>query len=100
MSKLREIIDGHVNEFLDIVGLEDEKKNEVFTSRQNICITCPLKFGNTCNKSKFINPITLEVVDKPTSGFIRGCGCRLSAKQKSPSSRCPAGFWGGEFNKN
>lgn len=101
MSKLKEIIDGHVNEFLGIVGMDDEEKTKVFTSRASICITCPLKAGNTCNPALSINPKTLETAPtvKRRPGFIKGCGCRLSAKQKSPTSNCPAGFWGGEFNK-
>ncbi len=99
MSKLREIIDGHVNEFKSVIGSEVENE-EVFEARRQICINCPLKSGNTCNKSKWINPETLEVASVRREGFVNGCGCRLSAKQKSPTSECPAGFWGREFETN
>lgn len=99
MSKLQEIVEGHVNEFKSLVGIGDEKEEVVFRKRENICISCPLKEGNTCNKSKYINPKTLEVSNAPLDGFVRGCGCRLSAKQKSPISKCPANFWGNEFKK-
>ena len=98
MISIKEIIEGHVNELRSIVGIEDEDKDKIFKIREKICLNCPLKNGNTCNKSKFINPETKEVVTAPKAGFVRGCGCRLSAKQKSPGSKCPAGFWGGEFN--
>jgi hypothetical protein len=99
MSRLREIVDGHVNEFKGIVGIGDEEQEKVFRKREMICVNCPLKVGNTCNKSMYINPKTLETTDSAKEGFIRGCGCRLSAKQKSPTSACPAGFWGNEFKK-
>lgn len=97
MSKLKEIIDGHINELKSKIGIVDQEKEKIFEIRKKICINCPLKSGNTCSTSKYINPKTLDVSTLPKVGYIRGCGCRLSAKQKSPSSECPAGFWGGEF---
>lgn len=96
MSKLREIIDGHINEFKSLVGVDLEQQ-KVFDSRARICLNCPLKVGNTCNPKMSINPQTMETSITPKVGYKFGCGCRLSAKQKSPSSKCPAGFWGGEF---
>lgn len=104
MSKLKEISEGHLNEFLSKVGVsQSDEKEKVFAARKKICLNCPLKSGNNCNPRKSINPSTLEVKDiplgkAPEKGFIKGCGCRLSAKQRSPGSKCPAGFWGGEFN--
>ena len=100
MSKLREIIEGHINELKDKVNLLDVKSEEIFKIRENICNSCPLKNGNSCNSRAYINPKTMEVIDTPATGYVKGCGCRLSAKQKSPTSECPAGFWGGEFSKN
>lgn len=99
MSKLREIVEGHFNEFKSNIGINlSEEQQKVFASRAKVCSTCPLKNGNTCNPRKYINPETLEVSDHSKVGFVPGCGCRLSAKQQSPTSECPAGFWGGEFN--
>ena len=99
MSLLKQIVQGHVNEFLSNVGIkQSEKKEKIFKSRAKICINCPLKSGNTCNRSKYINPETLEVSITRKAGFVQGCGCRLSAKQRSEGANCPAGFWGGEFN--
>lgn len=100
MSKLKEILDGHVNELKSKIGIENQKQQEIFDIRTSICNSCPLKSGNTCNTKKFINPETFEVSLVKKEGFVKGCGCRLSAKQKSPSSKCPAGFWGGEFNND
>lgn len=99
MSKLKEIIDGHVNELKSLVGVEDVEDSKVFDKRAIICSSCPLKTGNTCNPKKYLNPQTMEVSERPRRGFYKGCGCRLSAKQKSKNSKCPAGLWGGEFNK-
>ncbi len=100
MSKLKEIVDGHYNNIKSIIGANiEENKTKIFNSRAEICSTCPLKNGNTCNPRKHINPETLEVSDQSKAGFVPGCGCMLSAKQKSPTSVCPAGFWGGEFNQ-
>lgn len=100
MSILKEIVDGHVNEFFSNIGVkQNEEKEKIFKSRARICLNCPLKTGNTCNRSKYINPETLEVSTTSKEGFVQGCGCRLSAKQKSPGSSCPAGFWGGEFKQ-
>ena len=101
MSKLKEIINGHLNEVKVLVGTASEEKTQIYNSRAKVCSNCPLKSGNSCNTTLSINPITLEVAptSEKRSGFIKGCGCRLSAKQKSNNSSCPAGFWGGEFNK-
>lgn len=96
---LKGIIEGHINEFKAVLGIEDEEKEKIFNSRKNICLNCPLKNGNTCNPSLFIHPKTLEVSKTSKQGYAKGCGCRLSAKQRSPNDKCPAGFWGGEFNK-
>jgi hypothetical protein len=100
MSKLKEIIDGHVNYIRSISGLTSEKEEEIYRSRAKICLHCPLKVGNTCNKKMWIDPETTNISSTPKEGYSRGCGCQLNKKQKSPTSVCPAGFWGGEYNKN
>jgi hypothetical protein len=92
-----EIANGHFNELRSKIGLVDQNDETIFFKRETICNACPLKNGNSCNTQKWIHPVTYEVSNMPKAGFIRGCGCRLSAKQKSKLSSCPAGFWGGEF---
>ncbi|WP_143569830.1 hypothetical protein [Tenacibaculum agarivorans] len=91
---MNNIIQGHFNEFKSLF-VKDE--NLVFLSRERICNNCPLKTGNSCNSSKYIHPLTKEFSNYRKQGFVRGCGCRLSAKQRAKGSSCPAGFWGGEF---
>ncbi|MDI1257358.1 MAG: hypothetical protein PSV16_14785 [Flavobacterium sp.] len=97
-EKRNEIIDGHLNELRSKVGMADENAALIFAMREKICNACPLKNGNNCDTQRWINPETMETSNAPREGSIRGCGCRLSAKQKSKQSSCPAGFWGGEFN--
>lgn len=98
IDKRNEIVNGHLNELRSKMGMANENEEYIFSLREKICNGCPLKNGNNCDTQRWINPQTLEVVTSPKDGFIRGCGCRLSAKQKSRLSRCPANFWGGEFN--
>jgi len=92
-----EIINGHINELKNVAGLTSKTEKNIFTLRENICNECPIKVNNSCDSSRWIHPKTLEVFNHSKEGFIRGCGCRLSAKQKSKASVCPAGFWGNEF---
>ena len=93
-----EIVSGHINELKTILNMSPQKDSYVFSVREKICNLCPLKTKNSCNHTKWINPGTKEIKDYQEEGFVRGCGCRLSAKQKSKNSNCPADFWGGEFS--
>jgi hypothetical protein len=97
LGKRNEIANGHFNELRSKIGLGNENDEYIFSIREQICNQCPLKNGNSCDTQKWINPSTFEVSNMPKDDYIRGCGCRLSAKQKSKQSLCPAGFWGGEF---
>ena len=94
MSKIKEIVDGHINELKSKVGLVDTNKEEIFKVRAKICNSCPLKTSNTCSTRKWINPNTMDVSNVSKSGYVKGCGCRLSAKQKSPSSKMSCWFLG------
>lgn len=97
-GKRNEIIGGHFNELRSKLGVANQNEEAIFSLRE-ICNACPLKNGNNCNAVKWMDPNTLDVADGPKDGYIRGCGCRLSAKQRSKYSLCPAGFWGGEFDQ-
>lgn len=97
MINIKHIIEGHVNELRSAMNLTDEKEEKIFEIRSKICNSCPLKNGNSCNPKKYLNPETMEVSDSKKVGFEKGCGCRLSSKQRSKGSSCPAGLWGGEF---
>lgn len=92
-----DILDGHINELRAVAGMASKNEMSIFLLREKICNACPLKKGNSCNSRKWLHPKTKEVVDYKKEGFVRGCGCRLSAKQKSKHSVCPAKLWGNEF---
>lgn len=93
MSLLKQVIDGHYNEVKSLMGVGDEKVERMSEIRASICNVCPLKNGNTCSTNKYIHPETKDVSLTPKPGYKKGCGCRLSAKQKSRNSECPAKFW-------
>lgn len=95
--KINEILEGHINELKALAGVANPKKEEIFAKRAAICNNCPLKNGNNCNPRLFMDPETMDISTTRKPGYVKGCGCRLSAKQRSPSSECPAGFWGNEF---
>lgn len=64
MSKLQEIIDGWSNLITDDFKEEAER-------RAKICSTCDKNVLNVC----------------------KSCGCILSAKTRSPNSKCPESKW-------
>lgn len=87
---VKDIIEGHVNEFLN-------KNQELSEARLTICRACPLHsnkaYGETCNNDLFLNPNTNETSYYPKNGFYRGCGCRLKAKTTVATKHCPAKKW-------
>lgn len=93
LNNKQEIFKGHVNELRHWLKLTDKKEEDIFLFRKKICDQCPMRISNTCSTNKWIHPETMEVSSTQKNGFVNGCGCRLSAKQKSLASKCPAGFW-------
>jgi len=90
MSKVNEILIGHINELLD-------NEEKLFNERMSICKQCPLyketKFGPICNPDLYINPTTQETSNLPIHGWVKGCSCRLNAKTRSPKSKCIINKW-------
>jgi hypothetical protein len=83
---VKEIIEGWANLTLDRLGKLDQETKEIAEYRLAHCTTCSMREGNTCARSKKgINVKTLE--------SKKGCGCKLSAKTLSMSSKCPLGKW-------
>lgn len=70
MSSAKEIFEGWFN-----LILKDDKTESLSKYRLEICFNCPIRTGNKCDKEK------------------GGCGCHLAAKTRSPSSKCPKGYW-------
>ncbi len=92
------ILQGHINELKSKLNLLANNEEAIFRLRTEICNKCPLKNGNTCDKKRWIHPTKLTASTIRKTGYVNGCGCRLSAKQRSKKSICPAKFWGGEFD--
>lgn len=67
---MNEIFEGWLN-----LIFKDEKVETLAKNRLEICYTCSIRVDNKCSRSK------------------GGCGCVLSAKTRSPSSKCPKGYW-------
>ena len=91
MSQVADIIKGHYNE---LVGSNDDLEK----TRLAICEKCPLyrkaSWGPTCDSKKYISTIDKKSwswVRQPN--YVRGCGCRLTAKTRLPSAHCIAGSW-------
>lgn len=94
MSKLGNIILGHVEEF---VGANEE----LAETRLKICAKCPLlkntPYGKVCNSKLYLNTKTMTASSKLDAGAqfysFKGCGCRLDAKTRRPGEHCPAKLW-------
>lgn len=89
MIGIGNIISGHINEALGL------NKN-IAEARLKICKKCPIylsRYGGICNSQLWINPKTNEVSTKQKDGYVKGCGCRVSAKTTLVNARCVAGKW-------
>lgn len=92
MGGVKNIIVGHINEFLG-------NKESVAKPRRDVCLKCPLYHVNElwgwaeCNHKLWLNPKTEETSLEPKPGYVRGCGCRIEAKISVPSEKCPLGKW-------
>lgn len=87
--EIKNIVKGHVNELLGL------NKN-ISQVRMDICRKCPLflnELGGICNPRLYLNVETGDVSTRKIDGYVNGCGCRLSAKTRLSSSRCPNGKW-------
>tara|TARA_R110000803_G_scaffold129900_3_gene197295 strand:- start:329 stop:547 length:219 start_codon:yes stop_codon:yes gene_type:complete len=70
---IREIANGYKNLIKSKLGVSDEKDEEIFSARREIC--------NACNYRK-------EKTDR--CGL---CGCPLAAKTRSLITKCPDKQW-------
>jgi len=85
-SQISQILSGWGNRIKDAFGMLDDETKALSEKRLLHCNTCYMRTGNTCDPRKSMtNNITGEVA--------RGCGCNISAKSMSPSSKCPLYKW-------
>jgi hypothetical protein len=65
--------------------------------RLEICKHCPLYsngvMGPMCSSNMWVHPMTNVVSMKYKSGYIRGCGCRLTAKARLKDAKCVLNKW-------
>lgn len=83
------IVNGHINSLL---GLNKDISEE----RMKICKKCPIyssKFGGLCNSKLYIDPNTNDVSIIAKDGYVKGCGCKLSAKTTLLNAKCIIGKW-------
>jgi hypothetical protein len=94
MINVKDIVKGHYKEFNNKI---QNIKDELTDKRLDICRACPLgiqtSLGLKCNKNLWINPETEEISTYSRSGYVRGCGCRLSAKATLKDSHCIINKW-------
>lgn len=96
MSKLKEIKDGWINHFKDLLGNLDPEIKKEAEKRIAICEECPIRSNFICDpkkKGKAEKNLIYNGVKRTKGLFYKGCGCPIKAKAKSPDSLCPLGKW-------
>lgn len=86
-----DIIDGHLKELFN-------KEEDLSKQRVNICKSCPLYkidsiLGEICNSKLYLNLETNQVSTYPRNGYYNGCGCRIQAKSRLITAKCPLNKW-------
>lgn len=74
------------------------KDEDLYKKRIAICHECKLfwkdkLFGEVCNSSLYLNPITNETSKIKLPGFKHGCGCVLASKCRVKEAHCPLNKW-------
>lgn len=85
-KQIKEIKEGFTNLFKDKLDWLDPEIKKEATTRYRHCISCTLRVDNSCSPIKHGKNIE-------TGKIVFGCGCVLSAKVRSPKSKCPLGKW-------
>jgi len=88
---ISQIIEGTIKNLLN-------KDEALFIERIAICRKCPLikmdsVFGELCDSSTYIDPITNKTSLGPLPGYAHGCGCILGSKARVLDAHCPVGKW-------
>lgn len=90
MGVIRQIIQGHINEF-------SNNEEELRDYRMSICDQCPLEadayYGKICSNKRYLNIRTGKARTFPCDECVQGCGCRLEAKTRVKDAHCPANKW-------
>jgi hypothetical protein len=94
MSKIKQIVTGHINELFHI-------EEKLYSKRKPICNICKLKIEievmgiqtEICNPKLYLNVETNRTSEYPKEGYEKGCGCRVEASTRVKDKKCPLGKW-------
>lgn len=84
-----DIVNGHIKELFNL-------QEDLSKTRLEICYKCPLyskNFGGICNNKLWLNVNTGDVSTVSKPGYVNGCSCRLQAKTRLATAKCPANKW-------
>lgn len=88
LDKAKEIIEGW-DAYAEIIKSQDEANKQTAMERANICALCPF-----AEKSKVISWLMPDNNLKQVQGYkCSKCGCPLSTKVRSMTSKCPENKW-------
>lgn len=82
---LKQIAEGWFNGFLADLNLLDENTKRLCESRMSICLNCPVRTSDRCDKNK-------HGIGKAGFNFV-GCGCNIKKKTLCTECVCPGGHW-------
>jgi len=82
---LMQIAEGWFNGFLKDLNLLDEKTKKLGESRMSVCLECPIRTGDRCDRNKTGS-------NKHGISF-NGCGCIITKKTLCIECVCPGGHW-------
>lgn len=91
IKNLKNIIEGWSNYLFD-----NKEIKELAESRAAICASCPLNVNNICSKQMSGQVVETFVYNEQLrikGSTQKGCSCPLSAKTRSPESKCPLNKW-------
>ena len=88
---MKDILEGHLKELFN-------KEEDLSKQRVNICKSCPLYkidsiLGEICNSKLYLNLETNQTSTYPRNGYYNGCGCRIQAKSRLITAKCPLNKW-------
>jgi hypothetical protein len=86
MSQIIQIIEGWANVIKDQFNAVDPATKMLSKTRLLSCNDCALRQGNMCSPH-------IYGYHEKTGERAMGCGCNISAKTLSVSSKCPLGKW-------
>jgi len=85
-SVISQILFGWGNKIKDHFGVLDDETKEMSRLRLEKCHSCYMRTKGSCDPRK-------SMTNNQTGEKVRGCGCNISAKSMSRTSRCPLGKW-------